>query len=231
MKTSNIIILAFVIFIVSGMLFLFIDAKEHKKKVENNIKFKEFPLPAFSVIVAEKGSDLHINQSDSTNVKIEYVKDKKTPSKIYEVVNDTLHIYGGLRTFVKCKQITQIIGNNPIWVGVNDFAPDSLTIKINGGKFHFNTNRGINEHRKYNQKEFNLGIIANDSALIVIDNARFLRLSIKSDNAKIINNCCVKYANATLSNKAEFLSLDKIENLVVEKDSTCQVRISNQNVY
>ena len=227
MKTSNIIIIAFTAFIIGGMLFLFVDAKKHKKEVENNISFKEFPLAAFSVVVAEKGSDLHLDQSDSTIVKVEYLKDKKTPSKIYEVVNDTLHIYGGLRTFVKCKKITTIIGNKPFWVGVNNFTPDSMTIRMNGGQFNYS----IDKSKKFNQKILNLKITSNDSAHVVIDDARIHNLSVKSDNSKIINNCYVNSVSATLSNESEFISLDKIKNLVVEKDSTSQVRITNQNVY
>jgi len=230
MKTSNIIIIAFVIFIIGGMLFLFVDSKKHKEDAKNNILFKKFALPAFSVVVAEKGSNFRIERSNSMSIKVEYSKNTILPKNLYTVINDTLHIYCGLWISVKCKQITAIIGNNPAWVSVSNFTPDSLTIKMNGGKLNYNVYRS-NKETKFNQKLFNLDIIANDSARIVIDNARFLRLSIKSDNAKIINNCCVKYANATLSNKAEFLSLDKITNLVVEKDSSCHVQISNQNVY
>jgi len=230
MKTSNIIIIAFAASIIGGILFLFVDAKKHKKEIENNISFKEFPLATFSVVVAEKGSDLHLDWSDSTIVKVEYIKDKKTPSKMYEVVNDTLHVYGGLRNFVKCKKIATIIGNKPFWVGVNSFSPDSLTIRMNGGSLYYNNDRG-NKNEKLDQKTFNLGIIANDSAYVEINNNKLHNLSVKSDNSKIINNCYIKSVNATLSNKAEFISLDKIINLAVEKDSTCQVRITNQNVY
>jgi hypothetical protein len=230
MKTSNIIIIAFATFIIGGMLFLFTDAKRHKEVPKIETSFKEFALPSFSVVVAEKGADVHIDQSDSTIVKIEYLKDKKTPSKIYEVVNDTLHIYGGLRTFVKCKKITAIIGNKPFWVGVNNFTPDSMTIRMNGGQLIYNRNRS-DKSKRFNQKIFNLRIIANDSAHVVIDDAKIHNLSVKSDNSKIINNCYVNSVNTTLSNKSEFISLDKIRNLVVEKDSTCQVRITNQNVY
>ena len=230
MRTSNIIITAFASCIIGGMIYLFVDAKKHKKEVENNISFKEFPLASFSVVIAEKGSDLHLDQSDSTIVKVEYLKDEKTPSKIYEVVNDTLHIYGGLRTFVKCKKVTAIIGNKSLWVDVNNFTPDSMTIRMNCGELDYNIN-DLEKRKKFNQKVFNLRMIANNSALIVINDANIQNLLVKSDNSKIINNCNVKSINAELSNKSEFSSLDKIRNLVVEKDSTSQVRITNQNAY
>jgi len=230
MKTSNIIIIAFAAFIISGMLFLFIDAKKHKKEVENNISFKEFPLATFSVIVAEKGSDLHIDWSDSTVVKVEYLKDKKTPSKIYEVVNDTLRVYGGLRTFVKCKKIATIIGNKPFWVGVNNFTPDSLTIRMNGGSLYYDKDRG-NKDEKLDQKTFNLGIIANDSAYVEINNNKLHNLSVMSDNAKVRNNCNVNIANIRLLDGAKFSTIDRIDILLVKKDISCQVGISYQDSY
>src|ERR1035437_4684303 len=105
MKTSNIIITAFAILIVGVMLFLFADSKKHKEEEKNKISYKEYPLPSFKVIVAEEASDIHIDPSDSTMIKVDYIKDKKTPTKLYEVKNDTLHVDGGLRMFVKCNRI------------------------------------------------------------------------------------------------------------------------------
>ena len=230
MKTSNIIIIGFAIFIISGLLFLFIDAKKHKKEVEKNIAYKEFKLPQFKVVVGEKGSNFQIDKSDSMLIKIEYSKNTTLPKKLYEVINDTLHIYSKLWITVKCKEIRSIIGNKPLWIGINNFVPDSLMIKMIGGKLHYNATYS-NENKEFNQKIFNLAIIASDSAQIKINKAKLNNLSLKSDNAMIINNCYVKSVNAILSNKSEFLSLDSISNLVIEKDSTCQVRISNHNAY
>ena len=45
MKTSNIIITAFAILIVGGMLFLFADSIKHKDEEKNKISYKEYPLP------------------------------------------------------------------------------------------------------------------------------------------------------------------------------------------
>ena len=225
MKTSNIIIIAFAILIVGGMLFLFIDSKEHKKKVENNISFKEFPLPAFSVVVAEKGSDLHIDRSDSTIVKVEYFKDKKMPSKIYEVVNDTLHIYGGLRMFVKCKNLTSFIGNKPFWVGVDNFNPDSMTIKMNGGELYLTYDK-----HKGSKKFVNMGIFANDSAIVHINDIPLRNLTVKSNNAKVSIYCYAKYSTITLANHAELNGLININNIAVQKDSTCQLTLDKLHV-
>jgi len=226
MKTSNIIIIAFATFIIGGMLYLSVDAKNHKKcniKIET-VYTKEFPLSEFSVIVAEKGSDLHIDPSDITKMTVEYIKGKKAPSKMYEVVNDTLHVYGGLRTFVQCNKIATIIGNKPFWVGVNNFTPDSLSVKVHGGSIYVD-NSGTKE------KSLNIGIIATDSAYVEISNAKLHNLSVISDNAQVRNNCNVNSANVRLLHKAKFSSIDRISTLLVKKDTSCRVEISYQDSY
>ena len=138
MKTSNIIITAFAILIVGGMLFLFADSIKHKDEEKNKISYKEYPLPSFKVIVAEEASDIHVDRSDSNVMRVEYWKGVKTPAKLYEVINDTLHVYSGLRAFIKCKQISQIIGKKHWWINVSHFEPDSLIVKITGGRFIYN---------------------------------------------------------------------------------------------
>jgi len=217
MKTSRIIIVAFLTCIVAGMLALFATTKNHEKNSEKKVYNKEFVLPAFSVVVAEEGADLHINQSDSTIMTIEYIKDKKIPSKIYEVVNDTLHVYSGLRTFVKCKKINNIVVQKAFWVGVYKFTPDSLTIKASGGQLYYN-NFGIEE------KSFNIGIVARDSAYVEVRNANGNNISVKSDNANVRLQCKVKALSAKLINKAS-LNSNMPEIIKIERDSTSSVEI------
>lgn len=217
MKISNIIIVAFSVFIIGSMLTLFIDAKLHKHKKEELASYKEYPLPAFSVVIAEKGADLHINQSDSMKVSVEYIKGQKTPSKIYEVVNDTLHIYGGLRTFVKCRNIHAIIGQKAYWIGVYKFSPDSLTIKASGGKLYFN-NGGIEE------KSFNIGIITNDKAYVEIRNSNVNNLSVRSNNAEVGAFCKVKSLMAKLEHTAT-LHVRNPQNISAQRDTTSQLNM------
>ena len=57
MKASRIIIISFCIFIVGGMLIMYIDARQHKKQTDNSISKKEYVLPSFNVVVAEQGID------------------------------------------------------------------------------------------------------------------------------------------------------------------------------
>lgn len=219
MKTSKIIIIAFFTFIIAGMLILFTSSKMHEKYTEKNIYHKEFSLPEFSVIVAEKGADIHIDHSDTTKVSIECFRDKKNPSKMYEIVSDTLHIYGGLRTFVKCKNINNIVTHNAFWVGLFRFRPDSLTINAIGGNFYFD-NKGIDE------KSFNIGITAKENASIELTNVNGNNISFLSDNASLRLQCKIKGLYAKLENHASVYSGNP-QSIKIERDSSSSVEIQN----
>lgn len=223
MKTSNIIITAFAILLVGSMLFLFADAVKHTKDEIAKISFKEYPLPAFKVIVAEYHSDLHVDRSDSTLMSVEYVKGVKTPAKLYEVINDTLHVYSGLRVFIKCKQISQIIGKKHWWINVSNFQPDSLTVNVAGGRFIYNME--LNKTVTYTSNAFNVRVIATDSAVVDIASAVLGNLEVKSNNAFVNNYCETKHLNARLTNKARLYSKDKNKVIAVEKDATSTVSI------
>lgn len=218
MKTSRIIIIAFFTCIVAGMLALFAITKNHEEYSKKNVYTKEFALPEFSVVVAEQGADLHIDHSNGSKMTVEYIKDKKTPSKIYEVRNDTLHVYGGLRTFVRCKKINNIVLQKAFWVGVNRFRPDSLTIKANGGQIYCDNN-GIKE------KSFNIGIIATDSAYVEIRNINGNNISVNSNNAKVELKCRVKSLTARLEHNANLKSHYNPEITRIERDKTSKFQI------
>lgn len=224
MKTSNKIIVAFATFILGGMLLLFVDAKQNKIKMANDLTFKEYSLPAFSVVVAENGSELHVDQSESRIIKVQYNKNKHTPIKLYEVTNDTLHIYSGLCLFVKCPKISAIIGNKPLWVGVNNFSPDSITIKMNGGKLFWND---YDYKPKKIEGIVNIGLITNDSAYVQIRNIKLLNISVKSNNSEVNILSSPKYSTFKLENHSKIFCYDSFDKLTVKKDTTSKLSIGN----
>jgi hypothetical protein len=241
MKTSNIIKIAFATFVVGGILTLFVDGKQNRRTNENdflknkrivysekdaNFSYKEFPLQAFSVVVAENGSDLHVDQSDSQTIKVQYDVKKSTPAKLYEIKNDTLHIYKGLRLFVKCKNLNVIIGNKPFWVGVNNFTPDSLSIKMSGGSLFFNS-YGYDK-TKASKKLINIGVVANDSAYVQINNIQLKNITVKLNNAEMNMYCSAKSSNVKLENHAKYFSFDNFEKFTIENDTTCKLNISTR---
>lgn len=140
MKISRIIIISFAVFVIGSLLILFIDSKNHKKDEVKGAQLKSFPLHNFSVVVAEKSSDVHLNQSDKNEIAVEFLKDKLVKKQMFKLLNDTLYVYGGLRTFVDCKKIKSLIVHKAFWLGVNNFKLDSLNIDVTGGQVIFSAN-------------------------------------------------------------------------------------------
>lgn len=225
MKTSNKIIIAFAILIVSSMLTLFIDSKQHKKDILNNIEMKDMQLPLFSVVVAEKGADLHINQADSNMISIEYIKNKEIPAKLYTISGDTLYVYRGLRTFVKCKNLTTVIGNHPQWVGIFNFAPDSITLRTNGGKMVFKNIKVNPKNTNDNTTSFN--VIAKDSAFLEIKSFRTKNVSVTSDNSEVSIYYSPQSVRVKQSNNARLKIENAINSLKIEQTADCKVDVFN----
>jgi len=223
MKKSNITIIAFGLFLVGGMLALYVSSKYHNFEVDQELtKNKEILLPPFSVIVAEKGSDLHIEQSDTNKLTIEYFPDKKIPSKLYAVSGDTLHVYTGLRLFVKCRDLTTVIGKKHKWVGINDFLTDSLNIRMSGGEMYYNNER-LNEKYysdKVDPKLLNISIVGKDSAQINFNNLKIGNLSIKSDSSNMNLFCDMKTINADLSHQSYLRIFTNYDWIQIKRDQS-----------
>jgi hypothetical protein len=214
MKTSNIIITAFAILLVGSMFFLFADTVKHTKDEIDKISFKEYPLAKkFKVIVAEKGSDVNIVRSDITSMQIEYIAGKKVPAKMYEVVNDTLFVYGGLRTFVKCDNITTVIGRHQWWFGVYNFSPDLIKLRSAGGTATY-SNEGIKE------KPFDIDLDACDSASIEIHNVNLRNLNITSDNAHVKLDCHIQNIVGKVKNHSSLTGIQSALNITIQRDTT-----------
>ena len=214
MKTSNIIITAFAILLVGSMFFLFADTKKHIKDEIAKISFKEYPLAnSFKVIVAEKGSDVNIVRSDTTSMRIEYITGKKVPAKLYEIINDTLHVYGGLRTFVKCNNITTVIGKHQWWFGVYNFAPELMKLRLIGGTATY-SNKGVEE------KPFDIDLAVSDSASIEIKNVNIRNLSVTVDKAHVNLDCRIQNISGNVQNHGGMTGIQSARNITVQRDST-----------
>ena len=224
MKASRIIIIAFCIFIVGGMFLMYMDALQHKTKTKNFITLKEYVLPSFSVVVAEQGSDLHLDYSNSYKIAVEYDKEKKSPAKLYTINHDTLYVYKGLRMFASCKNIKSIIGNNVSWMGVSNFEPDSLTIKMNGGRIYCSND--FSKDKKHIKKEINVGVFANDSAYIEINDMNTNRLTVRLNNADVSFNSSINCLLANLENHANLnLHTKQILAVKIDKDTLSKLNL------
>jgi len=220
MKTSNIIIIAFVLFIVSGMIILFADSKIRHQQMQSRFTYKEYPLGVFSCVVVKDSADVHIDQSDSSFIKVEYNKEKPTPATIYEIKNDTLFISGGLRTFVKCKTLKDVRANKPYWLGVGVFQLDMLQISIKGGILQFYTH--TNKRSRLN----NLVINATDSSRIYGRDVDVERLTLHAST----NTYCEfrgdgMQLSAELKNKSDVLISNSPESISLKRDKESSFKV------
>ena len=218
MKTSNIIITAFTILLVGSMFFLFAGTVKHAKDEIAKISFKEYPLAKkFKVIVAEKGSDVNIARSGTTSMQIEYIAGKKVPAKMYEVVNDTLFVYGGLRTFVKCDNITTVIGRYQWWFGVYNFSPDLIKLRSAGGTATY-SNEGIEE------KPFDIDLAACDGASIEIHNVNLRNLNVTGDKAHVKLDCHIQNIVGKVKNHSSLTGIQSALNITIQRDTTSNLQ-------
>lgn len=134
MKISKIIIFSFIAFVLISILVLFIDSKNHPDSATwRNMETKTEDLKHFSVLIAENGSDIHVNQKDTNKINIEYSKEKPIANNLYRISNDTLYVQGGNRVFVECNGLKSIITHQNHWLGLENYETDTLRVETNGG--------------------------------------------------------------------------------------------------
>ncbi|MDD3080275.1 MAG: hypothetical protein PHH37_14405 [Paludibacter sp.] len=137
MKISRIIIISFIAFVLISILVLFIDSKNHKDdRLRKGSEIKTENLSDFSVLVAEDGSDIHVNQKDTNKINIEYSEEKPIVKNLYRLSNDTLFVQKGNRVFIECKGLKSVITYNNFWFGLENFQADTLRVETNGGQNH-----------------------------------------------------------------------------------------------
>ena len=66
MKRSNILLIAFFSLVFVSILYLYITAKNNEKQNSSNIVKSEDALPPSAVVVAESGSQVSIQLTDSS---------------------------------------------------------------------------------------------------------------------------------------------------------------------
>jgi len=221
MKNSNIIIIAFAVFILGSTIFLFVDSKNHKNETRTDAVLKSSPLQSFSVIVAEESSDIHLNQSGKNEITVEFLKDKVVKKQMYKLVNDTLYVYGGLRAFVTCKNVKSIIVNKAFWIGVSNFQLDSLNFNVKGGHVVFTAN----EKNKMSIGLMHLNV--SDSANVeMYHNLRVGDLRVDAtDNVNLSFLGIYKSADVKIKNMTQLTFNSAPLKLKLDRDESCKVNI------
>lgn len=93
MKTSNIIITSFLIFLFGGIILLYIGSKYYKPYNDpSNYLSEEKTLSSFSVVVAEPGAIFNLITEKENKINQTYLKGTVPNISSYAVRNDTLFI-------------------------------------------------------------------------------------------------------------------------------------------
>ncbi|MFM2291069.1 MAG: hypothetical protein RIS29_882 [Bacteroidota bacterium] len=227
MKKSNIILIAFAVFIVGSTLVLYIDGAKHKNDTPNK-GFKAItyqPAPHFSVIVTEKDADVHIDFSDTVQIGVEFLGKKKDFS-LFRTQGDTLFIKGGLRTFVKCPKLTTLICRHSFWVGVSVYNADTLRVSTAGGQLYFYTADNINE-------ENGVGKIVKPTLILQASNKAnvdlykvLTKLQVHiADSSSVYSRLNIQSVDAQLSKHSVLNLENNAFNLNIQRDSTSTINM------
>lgn len=146
MKTSNYIFSAFLIFILSNILLLFIGAKYFKDDEKDALIIgKRQALEDFSVVVAEPGAHFNLKTATENKIIQRYLKASVPNYALFTVRHDTLFVFavkqqlsnkksqaegGSFITSpdVFCKNIKSIIARKNSSIYLDKFESDSLSV-------------------------------------------------------------------------------------------------------
>jgi len=244
MKRSNILIISFFIFILSGMLALFIFTKiyekNHKNGPDKKFKTEVIDLPHFTVIVAEPESKFQIISGDSNKIIInDLIKSEKKPLP-YVIKNDTLRISekynkknNNRALIIYCSNVKTIIAGNTSEINVDNYKSDSLTILADKGIILFGfDDDGYDNPTLSNIKNFTF-IAKNKSELTIhemnIDNAV---IRMKNSRTEIMSMNKINKLSAVLSDSSRLTNQDKdCKEMEIELKADKSSRISFFNSY
>lgn len=139
MKTSNIILLSFLIFLFGGMTVFSIDSKYHDmdKKFLNSEK----KLAPFSVIVAEGGAKFNLKNGNENKISQAYLEGTVPNIDFFAVRNDTLFISSEIPkngkmkhtdnvTEIFCLNTKSIVAKENSDIQIKEFQKDTLNITM-----------------------------------------------------------------------------------------------------
>ncbi len=208
MKTSNIIITAYCIFLIGATLTLFIDYKQHKGVGEMTLQ-QVIELPDFSVVVAESGAKFQISQSDSNKLCIFALENKKIPTSLYRIQNDTLFVasvqINKLIPSFHVRNIKHITAGKESDITIFGITSDLLNIKTWGGRlrFHGSSKTGESAIRNTN----NITIEAHNKASVNANDLALDNLEITADDSEvIISECVINTLKTNLQNNSKLRS-------------------------
>lgn len=218
MKRSNILLIAFFSLVFVSILYLYITAKNNEKQNSSNIVKSEYALPPFSVVVAESGSQVSIQLSDTSSLVARFVGVKKDNEKPFVVRNDTLFIlankinqsiikqpdiYYGKGVFVDlyCQSVNTVVGKVNSRVNIQNSSLDSLSVLSLGGLMSVITD---DKSPDSNTSECSYTVYACKGGSVDFSGIKMSSLVIELDSAKMsVNKSAIIDLQAVLKNKSD----------------------------
>lgn len=143
MKTSNKILIAFLILLFSGITALYVGSKYNSGYYDTeNFETQEKPLPNFSVIVAEPDTKFQLMSGKENKITHRFLKETYPDIGTCRVQNDTLIIsciqlkknqvrHTNNTTTIFCKNVKSIIAKKNSNIKLEKFNTKTLTISTN----------------------------------------------------------------------------------------------------
>lgn len=223
MKTSNYILIAFFVFLLTCTFVLFLDAKMNfKDRVKH---YQEKKLDPFSVIVAETGAEFYIRNGENPQMFCYYESPDTSSFPEYGIRNDTLFVFAckekkkpGKSHEIYGRNIKSILAKENSFVSLQQFKADTLDVKLNHATFEafFDKTKGPTSQ---------LSITASDSKInmrgVQLEN---LNVHLNKTNMNSWDNSIV-HLSGSLVNQSK-LSIGAIQKISLDVDSTSTYQLN-----
>lgn len=229
MKTSNIIITSFLIFLFGGIILLYIGSKYYKTNDDpSNFISEEKKISSFSVVVAEPGAIFNLITEKENKIKQTYLKGTVPNISSYTVRNDTLFIFskkpkpGKVKhalnvTEVFCINVKSIVTKENSNVRLLGLQADTLNITMK--KSHL-------EGREFNKVAFLF--VEGQNSDIYLNGKKMDKIEVKLDKTLLNINSKenIKSISGNLKNTS---TLDCSSSLKVnlESDKSSKIYLAN----
>lgn len=141
MKTSNYIIIAFLVFLFGVVFVLFLTAKIHQSGSNVGLYSEEKKLEPFSVVVAEPGASFYLRNGEYPRMCCMYQKPDTCAFLKYGIRNDTLFVFAATGSNkpaflheIYGKNIKGIVAKENSYMNLQQFAADTLFVSLNNAK-------------------------------------------------------------------------------------------------
>lgn len=223
MKTSNIIIFSFLIFLFGGITLLYIGSKCYADHPEDDFANKEKIVAPFSVVVAEQGAIFHLNNGNEYKVSQNYKKDEVPNFAPFVVRNDTLFMFAikgepikgdwSIVPEVFCKKVKYIIGKENSNINMSSYEADSLFVDINKTELLW----------EYDKAVF-VSLNAKNSSVYLMGDLGKIDLQLDKTKLDITSEKNIESISGSLKNSSDLnCSVNGRINLEVDKSSKMQL--------